>query len=320
MTAKTMERRNPLVGRDEPMALASDNGAEVALTYDYSQIADEHRATVRGAATDIKRRTVRAQADLILAGQRLTEVKDLLPHGQFEKWIGAEFNMSLRMAQNLMSVAEVYAGKSEIIAFLQPTVLYMLAAPSVPEAARVEVIEQAQATGKPPSVAEVKATIATHRPPKPSPPAPALRPLTVDETEAVIWRVMRRWGENEAGQRTWLAMHFQPSDYAEALADGVVIADDAFAVAYRRAQEAVGNRKVSEPAPLPTVTAATKPNQRKPSYGMDASELRHSLDALENAAGALATMAEHCERRPGERDELNLARQTILAIIGRWEE
>lgn len=58
-----------------------------------------------------------------------------LEHGQFRAWLRGEFGWSERMAQNFMSVAERFGPKTEIIADLtiQLTVVYLLAAPSVPD-------------------------------------------------------------------------------------------------------------------------------------------------------------------------------------------
>lgn len=52
---------------------------------------------------------------------------NVCPHGAFLPWIEAEFGMAERTARNFMKVAEKYAGKSAIVADLQPTALYALA-------------------------------------------------------------------------------------------------------------------------------------------------------------------------------------------------
>ena len=101
---------------------------------------------------------------MIVIGQKLTEVKALLQHGQFETWCSVEFDMSQRTAQRMMSAAEVFGGKSDTVSLLSDSVMYMLSGPSVPEAARVEVIEQAKATGESPTKAEVQAVIDKHKP------------------------------------------------------------------------------------------------------------------------------------------------------------
>jgi hypothetical protein len=69
--------------------------------------------------------------------QELLAVKEALPHGQFLRWLRAEFGWPERTARNFMAVAEQF-GKSAIIAELptQPTAAYLLAAPAVPDEAR----------------------------------------------------------------------------------------------------------------------------------------------------------------------------------------
>jgi hypothetical protein len=77
----------------------------------------------------------------------LRAVKEALEHGQFGRWLHAEFGWTERLAQNFMTVAERFGAKSEIISDLQiqPTAAYLLAAPSVPDEARQHAIERAQA-------------------------------------------------------------------------------------------------------------------------------------------------------------------------------
>lgn len=134
------------------------------LRFDYSQVDEAHREQVMDAAVDIRRRTQQAQDDLVAAGQRLNEVKDFLPHGQFEKWLGTEFNLSVRMAQNLMNVARRFDGKNETVSLLNSSVLYMLASPSVPDVAVEQVVSEAQTSGASPTKARVREIIARHKP------------------------------------------------------------------------------------------------------------------------------------------------------------
>ncbi len=135
-----------------------------SLRFDYGQIAADVRDEVIGAALDIRQRIGRAQGDLIATGQRLTETKALLPHGQFQDWVEIEFGFSQRTAQNLMNVAERFAGKSETVSLFSDSTLYLLAAPSTPEPAVEAAAQEARATGKL-TKERTKAIIAEHRPP-----------------------------------------------------------------------------------------------------------------------------------------------------------
>jgi hypothetical protein len=134
------------------------------LRYDYSLIPADKREQVQAAAVEIVRNGKRAQESLIEIGERLIEIKAVLEHGQFSDWCETEFALSQRMAQNMMNVAREFGGKNETVSLLTDSVLIALAAPSTPEAARVAVIEQAQAAGKSPTKTQVAAVIAGHKP------------------------------------------------------------------------------------------------------------------------------------------------------------
>ena len=142
------------------------------LKYDYSLIPEADRSQVQSAAIDIVRNYINAHESRIEIGKRLIEIKDVLEYGQFGEWCETEFQMSQRSAQRMMQVAEAFDGKYDTVSLLTDSALYLLAAPSTPEEAREEVIEQAKATGHSPTQTEVKAVIDSHKPAKPSQPPP----------------------------------------------------------------------------------------------------------------------------------------------------
>lgn len=148
-----------------PVAAADNSIIRSQLRYDYSLIPAEQRETVQNAAVDIVRNGKRAQESLILIGERLLEIKEVLEHGQFGDWCETEFSFSQRTAQNMMNVAQTFGGqKRNGVSLLGDATLYLLSAPSTPAAAREEVIEMAQATGTTPTKAEVKAVIDRYKP------------------------------------------------------------------------------------------------------------------------------------------------------------
>jgi hypothetical protein len=165
------------------------------LRYDYDLIPAEQRSQVQAAAVEIVQAGRRAQDDLLKIGQRLVEVKTVLEHGQFTDWCTAEFDMSQRTAQRMMQVAQVFGGKNDTVSFLSDSAMYLLAAPSTPEEARAEVIEQAQATGKTPTKAEVQETIKKHQ------PQPAQTYLEVWELEAQVKTLANAWDMDPAMMR-----------------------------------------------------------------------------------------------------------------------
>ena len=80
-------------------------------------------------------------------GQRLITVKQRLGHGRFGSWLETEFDWDERTARRFMSVAENLKNKSDTVSEINfaPSALYILAAPSTPEAARDEAFARAKA-------------------------------------------------------------------------------------------------------------------------------------------------------------------------------
>lgn len=141
----------------------NDVQLEFALVYDYDTLAEDSRETIIEAAKYIKARVKRTEHDLLAIGQRLIDVKDLLPYGEFHKWTEQEFGISERIAQNLMNVARVYGDKPETVSGLGRSVLYLLAAPTTPESARAEIEQEAQEAGQSPTKARAIDVINKHK-------------------------------------------------------------------------------------------------------------------------------------------------------------
>lgn len=159
-----MRQPTPINILDDLMPLG--NGAAAirqALLWDYDQLGADADA-VRQHAVEIKLSERRANDAVIDAGRHLIAVKERLQHGQWEDWLKTEFSMTDRTARTLMSIAERFDGKTEIISDLSVTVLGLLASPSVPDAA-VDAVIDASASGKV-TVAQAKAVIKQHKPPK----------------------------------------------------------------------------------------------------------------------------------------------------------
>lgn len=135
-----------------------------ALRFDYNLVAEPDRLAVQDAAIDINRKHRRVLTDMIAIGRRLAEVRQLLPHGTFLAWLRAEFDLSQRTAYNMMGAGAVYNDDTRLqrVANLSERAVYLLAAESTPEPARVEVEEQIERTGKPLTSIEVRQVIARH--------------------------------------------------------------------------------------------------------------------------------------------------------------
>lgn len=205
------------------------------LRYDYEQVAEADRRAVMGAAVEIKAHADRAKESMIKIGQKLGAVKALLPHGQFGDWCKTEFEMTDRTARNMMAAAEVFGSKTETVSILSDSAMYLLSGPSVPEAARDEVIAIAQQAGASPTKATVKAVINKYKPLKPTPapdqaePSPELRTLDAMETMSVVWKALKaspisgiemtdpqRWSQYVL----WLNAHGAPGDYRPFVPEG----------------------------------------------------------------------------------------------------
>lgn len=113
--------------------------AEIGLPgFDYGALPAEVRIEAKAAAERIKERM---RGAVVEVGADLIQVKARLPHGEFGKWLKAEFAMTERSAQNYMAAAEI-ASKCETVSVLKAKTLYLLAAPSTPEPARQEIVDR----------------------------------------------------------------------------------------------------------------------------------------------------------------------------------
>lgn len=95
-------------------------------------------------AVRIKVRMARTAADIIDIGRDLIAVKAALGHGHFLRWIEAEFNMTERMAQHFVRVADRFGeANAKDLSHLSAYALQALAAPSTPDEIVEEVTERA---------------------------------------------------------------------------------------------------------------------------------------------------------------------------------
>ncbi|MBV9824098.1 MAG: DUF3102 domain-containing protein [Alphaproteobacteria bacterium] len=107
----------------------------IIQAFDYTALAPDVELEARTIARCIKE-TMRNS--IIEVGAALASVKGKLPHGQFGRWLEAEFDMTTRSAQHYMAAAAL-AGKYEKVAHLGQSCLYLLAATTTPEVVREDV-------------------------------------------------------------------------------------------------------------------------------------------------------------------------------------
>ncbi|MBW4641215.1 MAG: DUF3102 domain-containing protein [Gloeocapsa sp. UFS-A4-WI-NPMV-4B04] len=113
------------------------------LDFDYASLNPETRIVIQQRTNEIKTLIQRAAQDIFEIGQKLVEVKAKLGHGHFRSWLKAEFEWSISTATRFMQVAEQFKYTNLIHLSIAASALYELAAPSTPEAARLEAIERA---------------------------------------------------------------------------------------------------------------------------------------------------------------------------------
>lgn len=207
------------------------------VNFDYGQLGMETRIVVQQRTEEIKVLVRRSAQDIIDIGNKLIDVKARLEHGNFGGWLDAEFGWSIPSAARFMQVADKFGNiQNYQIDKFGASALYLLAAPSTPEPARIEAIERAQA-GEEITYTAAKAIVAQHRPAEPprrefQSTTPAPRPLTDEEAQVVVWRAIKHNCTTRTSQptaiaatrRLWL-IRAPFSTFRDMLNPGVVVAD-----------------------------------------------------------------------------------------------
>jgi hypothetical protein len=125
----------------------------------------ENDRFLRQHATAIRRNLRHTIKDIIDSGKRLNECKRIVGRGNWLPWLKQEFGWTDKTAENFINVYKFAGAQFEKFSNLNIPVssLYLIAAPSTPEAARAKVIKQAEA-GKRLSTAQVKFIVQEHKP------------------------------------------------------------------------------------------------------------------------------------------------------------
>ena len=100
--------------------------------------------------------------DVIEIGRHLTEAKVIAGHGNWLPWLEREFGWTEMTATRFINVYEMSKSNKLLDLDLPISAIYLLATPSTPEAAKIEIVERAQA-GEPLPVAEIKHLVQKHR-------------------------------------------------------------------------------------------------------------------------------------------------------------
>ncbi|MHC5762543.1 DUF3102 domain-containing protein [Nostoc sp.] len=118
--------------------------SQVLTGFDYEILNSEQRLVIQQRTGEIKERLRRSAQDIWEIGQKLTDVRSRLKHGQFETWLKAEFGWSRRTAYNFINVYEALAEPANLAQIdIATSALYLLAAPSTPKNVREEILQRA---------------------------------------------------------------------------------------------------------------------------------------------------------------------------------
>lgn len=113
--------------------------------FDYTLLSSAKRKHIQNQTGEIRARLRRSAQDIWEIGQRLTDVRSQLKHGQFDAWIKAEFGWSRRTAYNFLSVYEAFPESANFAQVdIAVSALYLMAAPSTSPKLRNQILERAQ--------------------------------------------------------------------------------------------------------------------------------------------------------------------------------
>jgi Protein of unknown function (DUF3102) len=104
-----------------------------SMSFHYDELDSETRAFIQQKTDEIHSQLKRTAQGVIDIGHNLQAVKERIGHGHFMAWVKSEFGMTHMSAVRFMRVAEQFEGKCNNLLHLPLSVLYELAAPSMPE-------------------------------------------------------------------------------------------------------------------------------------------------------------------------------------------
>lgn len=133
-----------------------------ALDFDYAALDPETRIVVQQRTTEIKSLIRHTAQGIFEIGEKLVEVKQKLGHGYFGDWLKVEFDWGEWTARKFMQVARKFKTVNFTDLDIAASALYILAADSTPEAARLEALNRAS-SGEPISHSKAQAIAKGHK-------------------------------------------------------------------------------------------------------------------------------------------------------------
>ena len=147
--------------------------ATQAKEFSYGILNLTTRKVVQQRTIEIKSLLRRTAQDIIDIGEKLSEVKQELDHGQFVDWLRTEFDWSDSAARKFMQVHRRFKSVKFTNLNIAISALYLLAADCTSEAARNEAVQRAEA-GEVITRAKAKEIVQHHE------QAAQLNPLTIN--------------------------------------------------------------------------------------------------------------------------------------------
>ena len=132
------------------------------LTFDYDALPKKDIPFIKQTTREVHLLLERSTGDIIAIGQKLIDMKARLGHGHWRAWLQTHWPLDVSLANRWMNVARK-CGQFPHLKIPRST-LYLLAADSTPDTLREELVRRVEAGEPPPTLAELKAGIATNRP------------------------------------------------------------------------------------------------------------------------------------------------------------
>ncbi len=135
--------------------------ATSSIEFNYGILNLATRKVVQQRTIEIKSLLRRTTQDIIDIGEKLSEVKQELGHGQFLDWLRTEFDWSESAARKFMQVHRKFKTVNFTVLNIATSAMYLLAADSTSETARDEVLQRAK-TGEVITRAKAKVIVQLH--------------------------------------------------------------------------------------------------------------------------------------------------------------
>jgi CheY-like chemotaxis protein len=145
-------------------SVAKTNISQPTL-FDYESLDKDTRTLIRTNTENIIRLVRRTSQDILDIGRYLTEIKESLKHGEFEKWLKSEVPFSLTTAARVMRAYEKFKSVNMTDLNIEPSAIYELTARAVPQEVVNRAVELAQ-SGEKINIQKAKKIIGEHKAPK----------------------------------------------------------------------------------------------------------------------------------------------------------